>query len=72
MNEQNKEIVWNVVNSLLSGALVLVGAFSAGNITMQSFITALLTATGVALVQFKDFWSTEKAEYSHIPLFKFL
>jgi hypothetical protein len=35
---QKKEIVYNIVNSLLAGALVLLGSFSVGEITMKVFV----------------------------------
>jgi hypothetical protein len=59
----NKEIQWNLVNSGLAGALVLLGSFSTGNITMQSFSFALIASLAVAVTQFKDYWTKEEEEY---------
>lgn len=59
----NKEIVWNIVNSLLAGALVFLGAFSDGNITGKGLCIAAFAALSVALLQFKDYWQKEKSEY---------
>ena len=59
----NKEIMWNIVNSILAGALVLFGAFAAGGITWQTFIIAIGTSGVVAITQFRDYWTNEKPEY---------
>jgi len=67
----NKEIIWNIVNSLLAGALVLFGAFSTGNITFESFVLAFCAASVVAITQFRDYWSSERPEY-HPKLFSFI
>jgi len=66
-----KEIIWNIVNSLLSGALVLVGAFSSGGIDRNAIIAAFIVAAGVAITRFKEYWDGEKGEYT-VQLFKFL
>lgn len=68
---EGKEILWNVINSLLSGALVLIGAFSAGNIDRQALFVAVFIALGVALTKFKEYWDGEKGEYT-CRMFKFL
>lgn len=51
------KITANIINSLLAGALVLLGAFSTGDVTLEGFIIALAAAGLVAVTQFKDFWS---------------
>ena len=61
-----KEIIWNIINSLLAGGLVFIGAFSDGEITKTGIITAISAAGIVALNLFKDYWSKEKKEYSSI------
>lgn len=66
-----KEILWNVINSMLAGALVLVGAFSDGAITMQGIIIAAMASAGVALNMFKEYWTAQKDEYKAI-LFRFI
>ena len=67
-----KEIVWNIVNSGLAGALVLLGAFSAGSITWKGVIVAIIAAGSVAIGQFKKYWESEQAEYTCKTLGSFL
>jgi len=71
MTIKNK-IIWNLINALLAGGLVLVGSFSSGNITMQSFIVAMMASLAVAITQFKEFWNKERKEFVSMPIFKFL
>lgn len=68
----NKEILWNIINSLLAGALVLFGAFSTGSISWESFLIAFGASAIVAITQFKDYWSSEKPEYCNTKLFSFV
>jgi hypothetical protein len=65
--DNKKEIIWNIVNSLLAGGLVLFGAFSDGNISPKGFLLAFFAACVVAITQFKDYWSSEKSEYCPKP-----
>ena len=60
---QTKEIIWNIINSFLSGALVLLGAFANGGVGKQAIFIAFITAGVVAISQFKDYWASEKKEY---------
>jgi hypothetical protein len=59
----DREIVWNIVNSLLAGALVFLGALTDGGISFNSIIAALVVALSVATVQFKQYWQKEESEY---------
>lgn len=59
----NKEIKWNIVNSLLAGSLVFLGSLSDGEITYKGICFALITAGVVAINKFKDYWSQEEIEY---------
>ena len=59
----DKEICWNIVNSLLMFAAVMLGALTTGNINLESFLVALVAGSLVAVNQFKDYWQTEKEEY---------
>lgn len=61
--------MWNVVNSLLAGALVFLGALTDGGITWQSAITAVVAAGIVAIVQFKSYWETEEPQYKTLGTF---
>ena len=72
MSPQNKEIIWNIVNSLLAGGLVLVGSLaSVQEITIEAFIAAILAFTITFIIQFKNYWDSEKPEYQN-KLFKFI
>ena len=62
---QKQEIIWNLINSGLAGVLVLLGSFTSGNITKEGVCVAVATSLVVAFSQFKDYWNSEKAEYSH-------
>jgi hypothetical protein len=64
-----KEIIWNIVNSLLAAGLVMLGAFTDGKITYEGFIAALIAGAVVAITQFKDYWKREECEYSSIKTF---
>ena len=61
---QKKEIIWNIINSSLAGALVFLGACSAGSITWGSVGVSLIAAAVVAVAQFKNYWAKEESEYS--------
>jgi hypothetical protein len=61
---QKKEIMYNIVNSLLAGFLVFLGACTSGGITGKGIFTAVITALVVAVTQFKNYWDSEKPEYS--------
>lgn len=64
MTPQTKEIIWNIINSLLAGILVLLGAFTTGHISGESFCAAAIAAGIVAVTQFKNYWDGEKGEFS--------
>jgi len=68
---QKKEIVWNLVNSGLAGALVFLGSLTNGNITCEGALAAFVAAMAVALTKFKDYWSGEQKEYA-VNLAKFI
>jgi len=72
MKKQTKEIIWNLVNSFLAGVLVLLGAFSTGEITQKAIGTAVFTSLVVMASQFKDYWETQKGEYSNTKMFSFV
>ena len=72
MNKQSKEIIWNLINSFLAGVLVLFGAFTTGDITQKSFVAAAVAGGIVMLSQFKDYWETQKTEYSSTKVIHFI
>ena len=59
----NKEICWNIVNSLLAGVLVFMGALTNDGITGKSICAAIIAAGIIAIVQFKTYWEKEEGEY---------
>ena len=69
---QAKEIVWNIVNSLIAGVLVLLGALTDGQITKQGLFIACVAGGIVAFTQFKDFWATERKEYCVVKPLAFI
>jgi hypothetical protein len=66
----NKEIIWNIVNSILAAALVFLGAISDGGISKNSIIAAVVVAASVAIIQFKNYWQKEEQEYCNPKLNK--
>lgn len=73
--EKNKEeIFYILINSLLSAGIAILGALSTGKITFDSLMTALLVGLGVLLIQFKNYWESEREEYikKKVHLFKFI
>ena len=69
--DNKKEIIWNLINSALAGALVFFGALTTGTITKASVLASLAAALAAFCIQFKSYWTGEKKEYS-AKLFKFL
>lgn len=63
--KQKKEIMWNLINSALAGALVLFGGFTTGNITVESLCVAFAAAMVVALTKFKDYWTNTADKKSY-------
>jgi hypothetical protein len=68
----NKEIIWNIVNSLLAGSLIFLGALSDGGITKESVILALVASSTIAILQFKKYWEKEESDYRCKTLGTFL
>jgi hypothetical protein len=66
-----KEIIYNVVNSLLAGSLVMLGAISTGNLSMNSICLAIVAGLIVAVSKFRDFWISKEKIYKH-ALFQFI
>lgn len=69
--KQNKnEIIWNLVNSTLAGALVFAGACADGNLTWKGIGLALIAGVIVMITKFNEYWAGEQKEYSR-KLFNF-
>ena len=70
---EKKEILYNLINAVLAGCLVLLGSFSSGDITIKGFAMAVLASLAVIITQFKSYWDGEKKEYSSsVKLFSFV
>jgi hypothetical protein len=61
--ENRSEILWNVINSILAGGLVMLGALTAGDINKTAISIALITGAAVAISKFKEYWATQLPEY---------
>jgi len=60
----NKEIFWNLINALLAGLISLTSSsLVVGEITLKGFFIAVIIASSVGVVQFKNYWDAEKPEY---------
>jgi hypothetical protein len=59
----NKEISYNIVNSLLAGALVLLGSFADGEFTFKGLCFAVVAGSIVAVTKFRDYWSSKEKVY---------
>lgn len=69
---QKQEIIYNIINSLLAGALVLLGSCADGEISQRGFIIALVAAGIVAITQFKNYWDAEAKDYKCTQLFSII
>lgn len=68
---QKKEIIYNIINSLLAGILVLLGSFTNGEISFKGFCVAGITSLIVIFSKFKEYWEGKKQNYS-TKLFNFV
>lgn len=59
---QVKEIMWNVINSLLAGGLVLLGSFTNG-FSREGMVLAIIASGIIAVSRFKEYWAQEEQEY---------
>ena len=63
--------MWNIVNSLLAGAIFFAGSFSATQqITINAVMISGIISLGVALTNFKQYWGTIENHTYH--MFKFI
>lgn len=63
LKKNGDEIMYHLINSLLAGALVLLGSFTSGILTEQSIITAVVTSLIIAVTKFYEYWKSEEKEY---------
>lgn len=59
----NKEITWNIINSLLAAGLVFAGGCAAGELTWSVVGAAGIAAVIVMITKFKTYWENEEKEY---------
>jgi len=64
LKKNKDEIIWNLINSGLAGGLVFLGSLTAGSITYQGVIGAIIVAGIIAFTKFKDYWGKEEKEYT--------
>jgi hypothetical protein len=69
---KKEEIIYNIVNSALAGALVLLGSFSSGDVSGKAFLFAFMASGAVAVAKFKDFWEKGGNKGGKTPLFNFI
>jgi hypothetical protein len=72
MKQQTKEIIYNIVNSLLAGGLVFLGSLSNGDFSWSSVLMGIIASSVVAVTQFKDYLKTQEREYCRPKLFNFI
>ena len=65
-------IIVKIINSLLAGSLVFLGALTNGNITSEGAITAGIAAGVVAITQFRDFFNKYSENCRTTKLFNFM
>jgi len=58
-----KEILWNVVNSLLFGAAFFCGSLLDGEITWKGIMVAGIAALSMIIIKFQSYWKKEESEY---------
>jgi hypothetical protein len=71
LKSNKDEIVYNLINSVIAGSLVFLGACATGDITLRGIFVAFAVAGIVAVTKFKDYWATQEKEYSK-KLFTFI
>jgi hypothetical protein len=69
---QKKEIIWNLINSLLAGSLVFLGACTSSGLNWKGVGAGILAAAVVAVTKFYDYWKKEETEYCTTKLFSFV
>ena len=57
LKDFEKEILYNIVNSLLAGGLVFLGGLSSGSLSWHTVTAATIAAGIVALTKFREYWT---------------
>jgi hypothetical protein len=61
---EHKEILYNVINSLLAGALVFLGSIAVGEVTWRTIGMAAIATAIIAITKFKVYWDSEGTEWT--------
>jgi len=68
---QRKEIIYNIINSLLAGALVFMGSLTNG-FSWEGLGLAFIAGGVVCITKFKDYWKSQEGEYKYNAIAKVL
>jgi hypothetical protein len=72
LKKNRDEIIWNIVNAALAGAISFLSALiAAGEMNWKVVMVSLITSALVVCIKFKNYWNGEKKEYEKM-IFKFL
>ena len=72
ISEENKQIIWKVINCVIAGLLVFLGSCSNGDITSQTIIYASIASAITAIAQFQVFAKQKEESYSKPKIFNFI
>ncbi len=61
---EHKEILYNIINAGLAGALVFMGSIVAGEVTWETIGAAGIAFCIVAITKFKVYWDSEAGEWT--------
>lgn len=62
--ERNKhEIFYNLINSVIAGALVFLGSIADGSIGASGVMASISAALIACFIKFKNYWNSQKKEY---------
>jgi len=65
------EIGWNLINCLIAGALVFVGAFADGSINERGIIATIAATLIAFILKFQSYWTKQENEYT-TKIFNFI
>jgi hypothetical protein len=60
--KNQKEIFYNIINSLLAGSLVFLGSLTNG-FSWNGVGIGIIASTIVAITRFQKYWTTQEKEY---------
>ena len=62
--ENKHEIIYHLINAGIASALVILGSFTTGEITLKGVCFGVVAGLIVLLSKFKEYWDGEATEYS--------